>query len=326
MKKTFALLLACALLLGLAACGEKKQPQQEPFFYDEATGFVIQKLVGSYQELASDDQYIVSPDSMELGIDMGLYAGVIDVQNRQTGAWQEMLTLLYTTDAQMTEGDVKDLYNYLSEDDGAWDALTKEAVAIADGHTVYVVYNNTDNVFDGSLAQQEPELYARLRKDLADQVQQIAIREPVETNVGAMQFTTTDYNGNTVDNSIFSQAKLTMVNYWGTTCGPCIGEMQELQELNDEIGDFQIVTVAVDLSDLTDTDTLEDAKQIMDTQGVTLPVLVYNQALDSIFRPSATPTSILVDSTGTQVGSVMVGAVGKDSYRTWIQSALDSLG
>lgn len=325
MKKTVALLLACALLLGLAACGEKKQSQQEPFFYDESTGFVVQKLVGSYQELASDDQYVISLDSMELGIDMGLYAGVIDVQNTQTGAWQEMLTVLYTTDAQTTEGDVKDLFNYLSGDDSAWDTLTKEAVAIPDGHTVYVIYNDTDNVFDGSLAQQEPELYERLRKDLADQVQQISIREPVETNVGAMQFTTTDYNGNTVDNSIFSQAKLTMVNYWGTTCGPCIGEMQELQELNDEIEDFQIVTVAVDLSDLTDTDTLEDAKQIMDTQGVTLPVLVYNQALDSIFRPSATPTSILVDSTGTQVGNIMVGAVGKDNYRTWIQSALDSL-
>ena len=41
-------------------------------------------------------------------------------------------------------------------------------------------------------------------------------------------FSTTDLEGNTVTNDIFSQADLTVVNFWGTFCNPCINEMPEL--------------------------------------------------------------------------------------------------
>ena len=62
-------------------------------------------------------------------------------------------------------------------------------------------------------------------------------------------FTTTDIDGNTVDESIFSDYKLTMVNIWGTFCGPCINEMPELGELNAEYHDkgVQVVGIVIDV-------------------------------------------------------------------------------
>ena len=50
-------------------------------------------------------------------------------------------------------------------------------------------------------------------------------------------FSTTDLEGNTVTNDIFSQADLTVVNFWGTFCNPCINEMPELAKWNEEMPD-----------------------------------------------------------------------------------------
>ncbi|HRV33654.1 MAG TPA: TlpA family protein disulfide reductase, partial [Anaerovoracaceae bacterium] len=44
-----------------------------------------------------------------------------------------------------------------------------------------------------------------------------------ESNATALGgITTTDIEGNAVDGSLFSGHKLTMVNFWSTTCPPCI--------------------------------------------------------------------------------------------------------
>ena len=53
-------------------------------------------------------------------------------------------------------------------------------------------------------------------------------------------FTTQDLSGNTVDNSIFAQKELTVLNIWGTTCAPCITEMPELQEWSEEMPEIGI--------------------------------------------------------------------------------------
>ena len=47
-------------------------------------------------------------------------------------------------------------------------------------------------------------------------------------------FTAQDLDGNTVDESIFADYEVTMVNLWGTFCGPCLQEMPDLGEISDE--------------------------------------------------------------------------------------------
>lgn len=66
-----------------------------------------------------------------------------------------------------------------------------------------------------------------------------------------ISFTATDFKGNPVTSEIFAKNKLTMVNIWGTFCGPCIREMPDLARINEEnkakgieeIEDMKILTV-----------------------------------------------------------------------------------
>ena len=50
-------------------------------------------------------------------------------------------------------------------------------------------------------------------------------------------FTAQDLEGNDVDDSIFDDYDVTMINVWGTFCGPCIQEMPDLGEISDEYAD-----------------------------------------------------------------------------------------
>ena len=77
-----------------------------------------------------------------------------------------------------------------------------------------------------------------------------------------LTFTAKDLDGNEVDQSVFANAKLTMMNIWATFCGPCINEMPELGELAAEGGtNYQIIGVCADLNGTEDM--LEDAKEIV---------------------------------------------------------------
>ena len=57
-------------------------------------------------------------------------------------------------------------------------------------------------------------------------------------------FKSVDLEGNEIDNSIFANADITVLNFWGTYCGPCINEMPELEAWNKELPDnIQIIGV-----------------------------------------------------------------------------------
>ena len=50
-------------------------------------------------------------------------------------------------------------------------------------------------------------------------------------------FTSETLEGTEITQDIFAEADLTMVNIWGTFCGPCIREMPELGEISREYGE-----------------------------------------------------------------------------------------
>ena len=140
-----------------------------------------------------------------------------------------------------------------------------------------------------------------------------------------ISFQTVDYDGNTVDSSVFKDAKITMVNIWATTCSFCIEEMPDLQELNDEMEDLQILTLLTDVRSLDDEDGVEEAHDIMSAQKVTLPVLLDTDELDECFPAVGTPTSYLLDQDGNILGRPKVGMASKENYAKWVQDALDQM-
>ena len=126
----------------------------------------------------------------------------------------------------------------------------------------------------------------------------------------SISFETTDLEGNPVkSDAIFANNKVTMINIWATTCGPCIQEMPELEKLNKEFAKKggAIIGVLRDVP-LNNNMYLQEAKDIIKDTGVTYPNLRTWDDFDSMFSVLGTPTTYFVDSHGNIVGEPILGA------------------
>ena len=138
------------------------------------------------------------------------------------------------------------------------------------------------------------------------------------TQIGA--FDTTDLQGNSVTQDVFQEADLTLVNFWGTFCGPCIREMPELQALAEEYaGRVTVLGVISDMEDLSDSDTKDEAEEITTGQGVKFSNVIPQGSLKDIADSlQFVPTTVIVDKDGNFVGSPVVGA-DIEGYRKVIE-------
>lgn len=140
-----------------------------------------------------------------------------------------------------------------------------------------------------------------------------------------VSFSTVDLDGNPVDSSVFADAEYTMINIWASYCAPCIGEMDELMQMDAELENVQIITVLSDALS-TEDEAAEDAREIVKTLNFTLPVYLINEEIYTQLPCNAVPTSFLVDREGNAMKYMCVGAVGVEQYKQWIQSCIDSQG
>lgn len=138
-----------------------------------------------------------------------------------------------------------------------------------------------------------------------------------------LTFTAKDLDGNEVDQSVFANAKLTMMNIWATFCGPCINEMPELGELAAEGGtDYQIIGVCADLNGTEDM--LEDAKEIVSQTKANYLHLQPSEDLYPVLTASSSvPVTFFFDSEGKLVGKGILGAQDKDNWSQVISERLE---
>lgn len=138
-----------------------------------------------------------------------------------------------------------------------------------------------------------------------------------------LTFTAKDLDGNAVDQSVFANAKLTMMNIWATFCGPCINEMPELGELAAEGGtDYQIIGVCADLNGTEDM--LEDAKEIVSqTKANYLHLQPTEDLYPVLTASSSVPVTFFFDSEGKLVGKGILGAQDKDTWSQVISERLE---
>lgn len=149
-----------------------------------------------------------------------------------------------------------------------------------------------------------------------------ASEDEVQTGVLSV-FSTTDLEGNTLDQSILADYDLTMVNVWATFCGPCINEMPDLGELAAEYADKGVQIIGL-VSDTMDSDgtisdsQVETAKEIVAETGADYRHLLPSDDLLGILSQIyAVPTTFFVDSEGVQIGDAIVTAQSKEK---WIET------
>ena len=145
-------------------------------------------------------------------------------------------------------------------------------------------------------------------------------------------FSGKDFDGNPVDESLFSGNAVTVVNFWFTGCKPCVAELSKLNELNDAIKSKGGEVIGINTETFDENKTaMKDATSILKSQGARYR----NLSIDSSSAAGkyaseimAFPTTILVDRNGNIVGDPMLGGIdNKDNYDTLmkqIQSVIDA--
>ncbi|HWQ57685.1 MAG TPA: TlpA disulfide reductase family protein, partial [Clostridia bacterium] len=142
-------------------------------------------------------------------------------------------------------------------------------------------------------------------------------------------FSAKDVKGNTVTNSVFSKADVTMVNIWASFCGPCAEEMPDLAALNSEYKGqgFQVVGIILDAADKNgnvDNAALADAKDVISSTGANYTHIIPSAAMFGAYlnKVSSVPTTVFVNSKGEIIGSAYVGAKSKTQWAKIIEDKL----
>lgn len=138
-----------------------------------------------------------------------------------------------------------------------------------------------------------------------------------------LEFTAKDFDGNDVDQSVFANTKLTMMNVWATFCNPCIRELPELGALAAVGGtDYQIIGVCADL-DGTD-EMLQEAKDMVAETGANYMHLQPSEGLLPVLTAtSAVPVTFFFDSEGKLVGQGVMGARDKAGWEKELKARLE---
>lgn len=132
-------------------------------------------------------------------------------------------------------------------------------------------------------------------------------------------FKVKDIEGNDVDESIFKDKDLTVVNLWGTLCSPCIEEMPEFEEISKEFKDknVQFIGIVADKEE-------EDAKKILEELGVTYKNIIPDEKIEkdllSLF--DYVPATLFVNSEGEILETFIPGGTDKETLKSIIEKLL----
>ena len=149
---------------------------------------------------------------------------------------------------------------------------------------------------------------------------------------GSMQkfptFEGKDLDGNTVkSDELFSANAVTVVNFWFTTCNPCVGELAELDALNKELAEKGGALIGVNTFTLDgDEAAISEAKDVLAKKGATYQNVYFNsdgeagKFTENIF---AYPTTYVVDRNGNIVGEPIVGAITEKNQAETLQKLID---
>jgi len=144
-------------------------------------------------------------------------------------------------------------------------------------------------------------------------------------------FTATDIAGNPVNEQIFSDHKLTMVNIWATFCNPCAKEMPDLAQLHALYGDsFQVIGIVVDTADRNGNilpDKKAEAAAVIEAAGADYLHLLPSGSLNKAYlnEVQSVPETIFVDENGNQIGIRYFGAKTGAEWQKIIDTLLESL-
>ena len=174
------------------------------------------------------------------------------------------------------------------------------------------------------------EEIAKLAKEIAASDSSGSSSSSSAESTGVFQgFKGKDLDGNDVDESLFAQNKVTVVNFWFSGCKPCVEELSELNELNDELKEMGGEVVGINVDTLADNqDGIKEAKKILEAQGASYKNLTFasDSAAGEYARTiMAFPTTVLVDKDGNIIGEPFMGGIDNPSIYEQLMKQIQSI-
>ena len=308
-KKILALMLCAMMLLSLAACGAKGNDKQADMSGDSSamTGEpkTAEEALALHKELLERENAILSEN---------------------TELWEK---IFMAADKGMTmQEDGKNYGDFLLDTvEAAKEQFTdKEYEWLKESATEI---SNIENRLT-ELEEKYPEIIQKsMDGDMSMPAGSDTSNPPDD---GSMQkfpaFEGKDLDGNTVkSDELFSANAVTVMNFWFTTCNPCVGELSELDALNKELAEKGGALIGVNTFTLDGDETaISEAKDVLAKKGATYQNVYFDsdgEAGKFTTNIFAYPTTYVVDRSGNIVGEPIVGAITEKKQAETLQKLID---
>ncbi len=96
---------------------------------------------------------------------------------------------------------------------------------------------------------------------------------------------------------VLKEKKAVLINFWFSTCGPCVNEFPLMVEAYEKYKD-DLAIIALNPPETQAQDTIEDIRQFQNVYGLTFDVAQDVDGLNRAFGVTGFPTSIMVDRYG----------------------------
>ena len=308
-KKILALMLCAMMLLSLAACGAKGNDKQADMSGDSSamTGEpkTAEEALALHKELLERENALLSENAelwekVFMAADKGM---TMQEDGKNYGDF-----LLDTVEAAKEQ---------FTDKEYAW--LKESATEIS----------NIENKLT-ELEEKYPEI---MQKSMdGDMSMPAGSDTSTPPDDGSMQkfpaFEGKDLDGNTVkSDELFSGNAVTVVNFWFTTCNPCVGELAELDALNKELAEKGGSLIGVNTFTLDgDEAAISEAKDVLAKKGATYQNVYFDsdgEAGKFTTNIFAYPTTYVVDRSGNIVGEPIVGAITEKKQAETLQKLIE---
>lgn len=134
-----------------------------------------------------------------------------------------------------------------------------------------------------------------------------------------------DFDGNDVDESLFSKNEATLVNFWFNGCSACVNEMPALEEFSKKLKEQGAELIGINAGTASDEKGLAEAKDILSKQGVTYRNLILPQDHEYVRKIFSFPTTVIVDKNGNIIGDPIVGAIEDEKKQEEILKVIEQV-
>ncbi len=300
--RLLALLLLALMMLSLTACGTKNGDKADGMSSEPKNA---EEAVAMHKDLMAQENAILSENTalwekVFMAADKGM---TMQEDGKNYGDF--LLSTIESAKDQFTEDELK--------------LLKEGAEKIRDIETKLTMIE---------------EKYPEAAQESTDGAMSVPAGNDMTTppDDGSMQkfptFEGKDLDGNTVkSDELFSANAVTVVNFWFTTCNPCVGELSELDALNKELAEKGGALIGVNTFTLDgDEAAISEAKDVLAKKGATYQNVYFNsdgEAGKFTTNIFAYPTTYVVDRNGNIVGEPIVGAITEKNQAETLQAQID---